>query len=318
MQYNIVFLDRSTLKIDIKRPTFPHYWEEFERTREDEVVARLQNAHIAITNKVPLRKDTLSRLPNLQMIAVAATGTDHIDIGFCQERGIVVANIRNYACDAVSEHVFMLILALRRNLLAYQEDIRAGLWSKSDQFCLFSHPIHDIHGSTLGIIGYGALGRAVEKLALSFGMKVLLAEHKNSAQIRPGRVPFETVLRESDILSLHCPLTSDTRKLISMPELKLMKRSSLLINTARGGVVDEEALAQALQEGVIAGAGFDVLSMEPPAQDNVLVKLNLPNFILTPHIAWASEEAMRNLGDQLIENMEAFVRGEPKNVVGLT
>ncbi|WP_457571713.1 D-2-hydroxyacid dehydrogenase [Desulfovulcanus sp.] len=315
MQYSIVFLDRSTLKIGIKRPGFPHHWEEFERTREDEVVARLKQADIAITNKVPLRKHTLVQLPNLKMIAVAATGTDHVDIEFCREKGIVVANIRDYACNAVSEHVFMLILALRRNLLAYQDDIRAGLWSKSDQFCLFTHPIHDIHSSTLGIIGYGALGRAVERLAKAFGMQVLLAEHKNAPIIRPGRMPFETVLRESDILSFHCPLTPDTKKLISMPELKLMKRSSLLINTARGGVVDEEALAQALQEGLIAGAGFDVLSIEPPPEDNVLVKLNLPNFILTPHIAWASEEAMTNLADQLIENIESFVRGKPQNLV---
>ncbi|MBT8762818.1 D-2-hydroxyacid dehydrogenase [Desulfohalobiaceae bacterium Ax17] len=315
MQYKIVFLDRSTLKIDIKRPGFPHHWEEFERTREDEVVARLKEADIAITNKVPLRRATLEKLPSLKMIAVAATGTDHIDIDFCRARGIVVANIRDYACNAVSEHVFMLILALRRNLLAYQEDIHAGLWSKSDQFCLFTHPIHDIHGSTLGIIGYGALGQAVARLAKAFGMQVLLAEHKNAQTIRSGRTPFETVLSESDIVTLHCPLTPDTRNLISLPELKLMKSSSLLINTARGGVVDENALALALQEGLIAGAGFDVLSIEPPREDHVLLKLNQPNFILTPHIAWASEEAMSNLADQLIENIESFVRGNPQNLV---
>lgn len=315
MQYKIVFLDRSTLKIDIKRPGFPHHWEEFERTREDEVVARLKEADIAITNKVPLRRTILEKLPSLKMIAVAATGTDHIDIDFCRARGIVVANIRDYACNAVSEHVFMLILALRRNLLAYQKDIHAGLWSKSDQFCLFTHPIHDIHGSTLGIIGYGALGQAVARLAKAFGMQVLLAEHKNAQTTRPGRMPFETVLRESDIVTLHCPLTPDTRNLISLPELKLMKSSSLLINTARGGVVDENALALALQEGLIAGAGFDVLSIEPPREDNVLLKLNQPNFILTPHIAWASEEAMSNLADQLIENIESFVRGTPQNSV---
>jgi glycerate dehydrogenase len=315
LQYKIVFLDRSTLKIDIKRPGFPHHWEEFERTREDEVVARLKEADIAITNKVPLRRTILEKLPSLKMIAVAATGTDHIDIDFCRARGIVVANIRDYACNAVSEHVFMLILALRRNLLAYQKDIHAGLWSKSDQFCLFTHPIHDIHGSTLGIIGYGALGQAVARLAKAFGMQVLLAEHKNAQTTRPGRMPFETVLRESDIVTLHCPLTPDTRNLISLPELKLMKSSSLLINTARGGVVDENALALALQEGLIAGAGFDVLSIEPPREDNVLLKLNQPNFILTPHIAWASEEAMSNLADQLIENIESFVRGTPQNSV---
>jgi glycerate dehydrogenase len=307
----IVFLDRSTLKADIRRPAFAHEWIEYAETRPTEVVERLGGATIAITNKVRLGEAELSKLPELKLIAVAATGVDIIDLEYCRERGIVVSNVRNYARHAVPEHVFMLTLALRRNLISYREDINGGAWQRATQFCLLDHDIHDLHGSALGIIGYGALGQAVEKLALAFGMRVLISEHKGARRVRAGRTSFDETLRASDIITLHCPLTEETRSLIGMAELEKMKRHALLINTARGGLVDEAALAEGLRVGLIAGAGFDVLSSEPPrGGGNPLLDLKLPNFILTPHVAWASREAMQALADQLVDNIEAFKEGK--------
>lgn len=311
----IAFLDRSTLEATIRRPAFPHQWEEYATTAPEEIVERLKEATIVITNKVPLRAENLAQLPRLKLIAEAATGVNNIDVEWCREHGIAVANIRNYAVHAVPEHVFMMILALRRNLLAYRTDLLRGLWQRSDQFCLFTHPVRDIYGSTLGIIGHGALGQAVAEMAKAFGMKVLFAEHKGATEVRPGFAPFEQVLAESDIVTLHVPLTDVTRNLIGTDEFSRMKSSSLLINAARGGVVDEIALVQALRSGGIAGAGLDVLSAEPPRAGNLLLELDLPNLILTPHIAWASREAMQILADQLIDNIEAFVRGAPQNRV---
>ncbi|MHB1591132.1 MAG: D-2-hydroxyacid dehydrogenase [Sulfuricella sp.] len=312
---HIVFLDRSTLEAIIRRPAFPHQWEEYAATAPEEVIGRLQDATIAITNKAPLRAEALAQLPQLRLIAEAATGVNNIDVDWCREHGIVVANIRNYAVHAVPEHVFMMVLALRRNLLAYRSDLQRGLWQQSDQFCLFTHPVRDIHGSTLGVIGHGALGQAVAEMAKAFGMKVLFAEHQGATEVRPGFAPFEEVLAESDIVTVHVPLTEATRNLIGADELSRMKPSALLINAARGGVVDEGALAEALREGRIAGAGCDVLSVEPPRAGNPLLELDLPNLILTPHIAWASREAMQILADQLIDNIEAFVAGVPRNSV---
>jgi glycerate dehydrogenase len=249
------------------------------------------------------------------MIAVAATGTDNVDLGYCREHGIVVSNIRGYAVDTVPEHAFMMMLALRRNLIGWRVDVRAGLWQQADQFCLFTRPVNDLHGSTLGLIGYGSLGRGMRKLAEAFGMKVLVAEHKSAATLRDGYTPFDTVLREADVISLHTPLTADTRHMISTREFSLMKPSALLINTARGNLVDEAALIEALQSGRIGGAGFDVLAVEPPRNGNPLLDLDLPNFILTPHVAWSSREAMQTLADQLVDNIEAFVAGSPRNIV---
>ena len=312
----IVFLDRATLEAKLRRPEFPHAWLEYPLTAPGEIIERLHDATIAITNKTPLRAETLAHLPRLRLIAEAATGVNNIDVGWCREHGIAVCNIRDYAVHAVAEHVFMMILALRRNLLAYHQDLQQGLWQRSSQFCLFTHPIRDIHGSTLGIVGQGALGQAVAQVARGFGMNVLFAGRKGATQFRPELVAFETVLRESDVLTVHVPLTDDTRNLIGAPELNLMKPEALLINTARGGVVDEAALVAALTDRTIAGAGFDVLTNEPPSDGNALLALDLPNFLLTPHVAWASREAMQILADQLIGNIEAFVAGAPRNLVG--
>lgn len=312
---HIVFLDRNSLSAEIRRPSFAHEWIEYGETETTDVLERLKGATIAITNKVRLSEAELSRLPALRFIAVAATGVDVIDLEYCRRAGLAVSNVRNYARHSVPEHALMLMLALRRNLLSYRSDVQNGAWSSAHAFCLFEHPIHDLYGSTLGIIGHGVLGQAMEKLARAFGMRVLISEHKGSAEIREGRTSFDEVLVESDVLTLHAPLNEATRNMIGAAEFEKMKRSAILINTARGGLVDEVALCDALRRSVIAGAGFDVLTKEPPREGNPLLDLQLPNFILTPHNAWASREAMQALANQLIENLEAFVRGTPQNLV---
>jgi glycerate dehydrogenase len=311
----IVFLERNTFRVEFRRPGFDHEWVEFGETDRAETVELLRDATIAIVNKLPLREQELSQLPLLRLIAVAATGVDNIDLDYCATRGIAVCNTRDYAVHSLPEHVLMLVLALRRNLLAYVQDVQAGKWQKAKQFCLLDKPVHDLHASCLGIVGHGFLGQAVAELARSVGMHVLIAEHKDAAVIREGRVAFVEVLQRSDVITLHCPLNDDTRNLIAEKEFQVMKREALLINTARGGLVNEVALIQALQSGAIAGAAFDVLSEEPPRKGNVLLGADQPNLIVTPHMAWASHEAMQTLADQLTDNLEAFVRGEPRNLV---
>jgi glycerate dehydrogenase len=311
----IVFLDSASIIADMRRPAFAHQWEEYPATRIEQTVTRLKDATIAITNKVLLHREALEQLPKLKMVAVAATGTDNVDIASCNERGIVVSNIRNYSVHTVPEHVFMLVLALRRNLLAFRADLRNGAWQKSEQFCLFTHPVRDLHGSTLGIIGHGAIGQAVAQIAVAFGMNVLFAEHKGAVKVRTGYTAFDKVVRESNVISLHLPLNEQTRHLIGTAEFERMRPGALLINTARGGLVDEAALLDALRSGRIGGAGFDVLEKEPPAQGHPLLDLDMPNFIMTPHIAWSGREAMQTLADQLIANLEAYAAGAPQNRV---
>lgn len=313
--HRIVFLERDSIRATLRRPSFSHVWEEYPATAPDQVYERLKDATIAITNKVVLRGELLERLPALKYIAGAATGTDNLDLTWCREYGLPVSNIRGYAVNTVPEHVMMLILALRRQMLAYRADLKAGRWQKADMFCFFDHPIRDLAGSTLGLIGRGSLGQGVARLATAFGMRVLWGERKGAATVRDGYVSFDTLLAEADVLSLHCPLTAETRGMIGDAELAAMKRDAILINTARGGIVDETALAPALQEGRLGGAGFDVLSKEPPREGNPLLDLDLPNFILTPHVGWASDVAMQKLADQLIDNIEAFARGEIRNRV---
>lgn len=308
---SIVFLDRETLDAEMREPKFAHEYKEYDVTAPDQVVERLKDATIAITNKVPLRADTLKQLPNLKLIAVAATGTDILDKKYCKENGVTVSNIRNYAFNTVPEHVIAMIFALRRNLIAYRNDVVNGTWQKARQFCFFDHPIRDIAGSTLGIVGYGALGKSIGKRAEALGMKVLAFD----VFPQDGLTDLDTLLKESDVITLHVPLTPETKNMIGAAQFKAMKKSAILINTARGGLVDEKALAEALKNGEIAGAGFDVLTVEPPKDGNVLLELDLPNFILTPHVAWASQEAMQILADQLVDNIEAFAAGKPANVV---
>jgi glycerate dehydrogenase len=315
VSYKVVFLDRASLKAKVRKPKDASEYVEHQKTSVDEIVPRLKGAAVAIVNKVPMREATLAQLPELKMIAVAATGYDVIDIAYCKSRGIAVANIRNYAVHTVPEHAFMLILALRRNLLAYRQDVENGVWNKSDQFCFFTHEIGDLHGSTLGIIGEGAIGQATAAIGRAFGMRVLFADHAPPKMEGVTFTPHEQVLAESDVISLHCPLMPATRNLIDLAAFKKMKRNALLINTARGGLVDEAALIQALDQGLIAGAGFDVLTVEPPKDGHPLLDVRRPNFILTPHIAWASDGAMQFLADQLIDNIDLWAAGKPQHLV---
>jgi glycerate dehydrogenase len=314
----IVFLDRATIgpSVDLRRPHFEHDWVEHEATSGDEVVGRLTDATIAITNKVPIRAATLAALQELRMIAVAATGYDVVDVAACKERGIVVANVRGYAVHTVPEHTFALILALRRSLIGYRQDVIAGEWQRAGQFCFFNHPIGDLHGATLGIIGEGTIGQAVARLGQAFGMRTLFAAHKGVSGLGPLYTPWDEVLETSDVITLHAPLMPSTRNVLAMPEFRKMKRRPLLINASRGGLVNEADLVRALDEGLIAGAGFDCLTAEPPGDDHPFWRiLERPNVIVTPHVAWASTEAMQEVWEQVIANLENFERGEPSNVV---
>ena len=319
MSKNIVFLERDTVAPDvvIRKPSFQHTWKDYDRTTPEQLVERLKDADIALVNKVKFQRPAIEALPKLKLIAVAATGTDNIDIAACKERGIIVSNIRGYALHTVPEHAFTLILALRRGLIGYRQDVVNGEWQKAAQFCFFNHPINDLHGQRLGIIGEGVIGQGVANIARAFGMQVMFAAHKGVQGLGPLYTPWDEVIETSDVITLHSPLTPQTRNMIALPEFKRMKRNMVIVNTARGGLINEEDLATALREKLIAGAGVDVTSPEPPPRDSTLMKLlDLPNFILTPHTAWASHEAITSLCNQLIDNVEAFVAGKPRNIVG--
>jgi glycerate dehydrogenase len=315
---HIVFLDRATLapQIKLRKPSFEFDLKEYDRTSPEQVVDRLQGATIAITNKAPITAETLERVPSLKLVAVAATGTDCVDKVACQARGVAVTNIRGYAVNTVPEHTFALMLALRRNIIAYRTSVIAGRWQESKQFCYFDHPIRDLAGARLGIIGAGTLGQRVAELGRAFGMVPLFSGHKEATNLGKLYTPWDEVIETSDVISLHAPLTPQTRGMIGRSELQAMKRKPLLINTARGGLVDERVLIEALDSGWISGAGFDVVSAEPPAPDHPLMKAaERHNVILTPHVAWASDEAQQGLADQLVDNIENFFAGNPSNLV---
>ncbi len=301
----------------MRRPKVEHAWTGFERTAAEDVAARLDGATIAITNKVPIRAETLARLPVLRLIAVAATGYDVIDIAACRARGVAVANVRGYAVNTVPEHTFALITALRRNIVEYRAQVLEGAWVRADQFCFFNRPIRDLAGSTLGVIGAGMIGQAVGRVGRGFGMEVIY--HDAYAATAPETGPLvslETLRDASDVVTCHCPLTDETRNLIDAAFLAGMKPTAIVINTARGGIVDEEALAAALRAGQIAGAGLDVSAVEPPPMGSTVMELaRLPNVILTPHVAWASVGGMQALVDQVTGNIEAFCAGRPRNLV---
>ena len=315
----IVFLDRATIapQIRLRAPAFAHELIEHDATATDQVVQRLTGASIAILNKVPVTAAALEQLPQLKLIAVAATGTDCIDKVACAARGVAVSNIRGYAVNTVPEHTFALMLALRRNLVAYRDSVIAGRWQQSGRFCYFDYPLRDLAGARLGIIGEGVLGQKVAHLARAFGMLPMFAAHKGRDDMGPLYTPWQQVLETSDVITLHSPLNEATRHMIGAAELRAMTRRPLLINTARGGLVDEHALVAALDEGLISGAGFDVAAGgEPPAADSPLMRIAArPNVIVTPHVAWASDEAQQALADQLIDNIDNFVAGRPTNLV---
>jgi len=314
----VVFLDRDTIgpSVSVTRPDVPHDWVEYAKTAAEDVADRIAEADIVITNKAPIRAEALVGASRLKMIAVAATGYDVIDLPAAKARGVTVSNVRGYAVNTVPEHTFALIFALRRSIVGFRQDVIAGEWQRAQQFCFFNHPIRDLSGSTLGIVGRGTLGRSVGRTGEALGMTVVYAGRKGEAKAGEGYVPFDEVLETADVLSLHVPLTPQTRDLIGMPEFRQMKKHPLVINTSRGGLVNEADLVQALNEGLIAGAGFDVLTREPPAPDNpLLAVLDRPNVIITPHVAWASDEAMQGLWTQVIGHIENYLAGRPTNVL---
>src|SRR3954452_17156198 len=314
----VVFLDRETLSPEtcLRAPAFPHRMKVFAKTAPAEVAERIRDAEIVITNKAPLRREAIAGARNLRLIAVAATGTDVVDLNACAERGVVVSNIRNYAAHTVPEHTFALIFALRRSIAAYRDAVIRGRWQEAGQFCFFDFPIRDLAGSTLGVIGDGVLGRAVADLGRALGMRVLFAAYKGVEGMGPLYTPFDEGMQTSDSITLHSPLMPSTRNMTAEREFTLMERRPLLINTARGGLVDEQALVTALDSGMISGAGFDVVIHQPPPPDHPLMQIAArPNVILTPHVAWASQEAIQSLADQLIDNVEAFWSGRPRHLV---
>ncbi len=314
----VVFLDRATIPTHIEFPHLPfeHQWVEYDFTSPEQVVERLKDAHVAITNKVVLDQQVLNQLPDLKLIAVSATGFNNIDVEFCRANEIAVTNVQGYSTRSVPEHVIAMTYALKRNLFGYHQDIAKGEWQRNKQFCFFSHPITDVAGSTLGIVGSGALGQATAALAKAIGMQVIFAERKGAQPCRDGFVPFEQVLKMSDVLTLHCPLNEQTHNLIGKQELAMMKPSAILINAGRGGLVDETALVAALRQGVIAGAGVDVFTQEPADINNPLLDaMDLPNLLLTPHVAWGSDSSIQSLVNILMDNVTAFIEGREQNRV---
>ena len=314
----VVFLDRATMGPDIElaRPSFEHEWLEYEKTPADKVVERAQGADIIITNKAPIRAETLERLPDLKMISVAATGYDVIDIEACRKRGVQVSNVRGYAIHTVPEHTFALILGLRRSIKAYVDDVIAGEWQRSEQFCFFNHPLRDLAGSRLGIIGEGAIGQSVASIGRAFGMEPVFAAHKNVSGLGPLYTPWDEVIATSDVISIHAPLNPATKHCIDATEFSRMEKMPLIVNTARGGLVDEKALVDALNTGQISGFGFDVLSVEPPDPDNPLMTvLDKPNVLVTPHIAWASQQARQEVWRQTIAHVDGFSMGKALNAL---
>jgi len=289
-------------------------WRLYSATSQHQVKTHISGAHVVVANKVPLMSDLFTGTPELKLICVAATGTNNVDLAAASTAGIAVCNARNYATASVTEAVFTMLLTLTRKLDSYRQRVSAGDWQGSPHFCLFDQTIEELHGKTLGIIGYGVLGQSVARMASAFSMDVLIAQRLHGSPVE-GRVPLEKLLREADIVSLHCPLSEQTRHLIGQPEFEKMKNSALLINTSRGGIVEETALVEALASGRIAGAGVDVLGTEPPGKQSPLLDYRSDRLIVTPHIAWASRTARQQLLDEIVFNIRAFRAGKVRNRV---
>lgn len=306
-----VFLDyASTSHDDLDLTRLRHACGQlqlWEATQADNLLEHIGQAEIVISNKVILNATTLTALKDqIKLICVAATGTNNIDLEVAQQLGIPVCNVRNYGNRSVAEHCLSLIFALARQLPAYHQAVQAQAWQKSKHFCLLDYPITEVAGKTLGIIGYGSLGQATAELAAAVGMQILVAERLDAPTVRTGRVSLHELLARADFISLHCPLTEQTKAFINAERLQHMKPSAFLINTARGGLICEADLLTALQTHQIAGAALDVLSLEPPTTDNPLLQTSLPNLIITPHIAWASRSARQTLIEQLADIISSF------------
>ncbi len=308
------FLDRASLDrgdMDFAAIEALTRFEFFDRTNPDQVIDHAAGADILIVNKVFLGREELTALPRLRLICVIATGVNNIDLDAARDAGVPVVNVRDYAAASVSQHTFLLMLALSTRFLDYHKDLDNGRWQAQEQFCLLDHPIRELSGKTLGLIGYGHIARAVERIARAFAMEIMVARSlRPDAPEQPDRVPLDDLLKNADIVSLHCPLSEYSRGLIGREQLKAMKDNALLINTARGGIIDEAALLEALQRNEIGGAGLDCLEQEPPPPDHPLLSARLPNLILTPHNAWGAREARQRLVDGTAENIRQFLAGQ--------
>ena len=321
MTMRIVFLDRAIFadSVKLRSPSFNHEWSNYDVTDTDQIITRLNGCNIAVTSKIPIRAADMDALPSLQMIAIAGTGTDHIDLEAAAVRGITVANLRGYAWRAVAEHAIAMSFALARNLKSYSNAVTEGRWSEADAFCWHGGgEIRDLLGSCFAVFGRGAIGAEAGRLASLLGMKVIYAERQDADKVRPNYVAFDEALAIADIISLHCPLIASTHEMINETAFAKMQRRPILINCGRGGLVKEAALVKALDSEQISAAGFDVLSKEPPLNHdtNPLLKLaHRPNVMITPHVGWASQSAMQSAADMLIGNIEAFEAGNPENIV---
>jgi glycerate dehydrogenase len=311
-----VFLDFGTMGTGLDLQELENLVSElviYDDSPDATVAERIADAEIVFTNKIRLTRELLEHAPKLKFIALTATGTDNIDTDCAKEHSIGVANIRHYCTQSVVEHVFGVLLSLTHSLERYHRSVRAGDWQRSTDFCMLHYPVRELSSMTLGVVGYGALGQGVARIAREFGMTVLVSARPGSETVPDGRVAFDQLLAEADVISLHCPLTDDTRNLFGAREFEAMKRTAILINTARGGLVDSQALADALASGEIAAAAIDVLPEEPPVGGDALLDYGGDNLIVTPHTAWATDEARQNAIDELTANTRAFLDGSKRN-----
>jgi glycerate dehydrogenase len=316
VKMKIIFPDRAT--IDMNDINFSlvescGYFTSFPETTAEEVFERCKDSDIIIANKVKMTRTVIDSLSKLKMISVIATGYNNVDTDYAFKKGITVCNVPGYAKHTVAQHTFALILNLATKACRYNADVSAGEWQCAPQFTLLKYPTFELNGKTLGIIGFGSIGKSVAHIADGFGMRIMYFDPNYLTDSMYTFVDLKTLLKESDIVTIHCPLTEKTRNLIGRNELSVMKSGAFIINTARGGIVNEEALAAALNNNIIAGAGVDVLSEEPPVNGNVL--LSAKNCIITPHSAWSTIEARQTLVDETAENIRAFINGERRNVV---
>lgn len=317
-QRRAVFLDHSSLDLgDLDLAPWRETFSELVlhgSTTPDQVAGRLKDADVAISNKVMIDAATFAACPNLKLVLVTATGVNNVDLDAARKHGVVVSNCQGYGTPSVAQHTLMLLLAMATRLPDYQQAIHLGQWQKSKQFCLLDFPIVELEGKTLGLLGHGELGGAVAKLAEAFGMRVLSGQIPGRPA-RPDRVPLNELLPQVDALTLHCPLNDDTRDMIGAHELSLLKPKAFIVNTARGGLINEQALADALRNGHLGGAATDVLTVEPPVNGNPLLSGDIPRLIITPHSAWGSQEARQRIVGQINENALAFYEGKPVRVV---
>jgi len=308
-----LFLDYATVsfKADLDPAPLRRVLPDVElrdHTPQDEIAERIAGAEVVLLNKLRITREIIQATPSLKLIALSATGTNNIDLVAAREHGIAVCNLRDYCTASVVQHVYGMLLLLTHKLREYDALVRSGAWQRGEQFCLLEYPIRELMGRKLGIVGYGALGKGVANAARAFGLQVLVANRPGGTR-EPGRVDLDELLPQVDVLSLHCPLTPDTQGLIGAAPLARMKRDAVLINTARGGLVDSQALADALRAGRLGGAAIDVLPQEPPVDGNPLLAPDIPNLIVTPHIAWAAREARQRCLEEMAANVEDFRRG---------